>query len=403
VSEAPPLASSSGMDLDTTDGETFEDDGGSLGTQKREKPVKKGQILPVETIPLVEEKGKNKAKRSQTDGTGGREEGIRDTLSNGTVDEEDTEKMVEKRNTAHREVQYFIIATKCDLFHDRKADMPKLRMLQKQLQAHRVFEISALHDDGIHRSFRSVLHRLIDLESMLSVVESHERGLVGGVDQGGVFGVPIGELLKRNRRKKLCIPEFFAVCVDYLRVHGKSTPDIFRQKADADSLESWKDRIESGEWMDLTLCEDPYVVATLVIHFFKSLPTPLVPEFMTDRLCAVAKVHDLDTRLTQTRAFLMDLPREQYHVLRAWAKLLSYLSSYSEQNRMTTEKLSSVGWGIARLGNLDDMEFITQSEQICSFIELLIKHAPSMFALIKSKEQQEGVEFGTETQELSDE
>jgi len=91
-------------------------------------------------------------------------------------------------------------------------------------------------------------------------------------DPHRVFGVPLTKLLKAKR-------DVFGPLVkslNYLDARALDKEKLFQLKGESIQLNDFRESFDRGKDVDLSICEDPYIVADLLKLFLKELPEPLL-------------------------------------------------------------------------------------------------------------------------------
>jgi Rho GTPase-activating protein RGD1 len=81
-------------------------------------------------------------------------------------------------------------------------------------------------------------------------------------------------------------------------------------------------------------------VTTLLKHFFRDLPDPLLTSSGYAQFIAAAKIDDDNVRRDSLHAAINDLPDPNYATLRILALHLQRVASHSDKNRMTAHNLA---------------------------------------------------------------
>jgi hypothetical protein len=81
-------------------------------------------------------------------------------------------------------------------------------------------------------------------------------------------------------------------------------------------------------------------VTTLLKHFFRDLPDPLLTSAGYAQFIAAAKIPDDNARRDSLHAAINDLPDPNYATLRILALHLQRVASHSDKNRMTPNNLA---------------------------------------------------------------
>lgn len=134
------------------------------------------------------------------------------------------------------------------------------------------------------------------------------------------------------------LPPVVGACLDYLRTRLQCE-GLFRISGSAALVEYYKDKFDQGMDVDLSACEDPHVVASLLKMWFRELPEPVVPFSLYDPLTRRNLAGEAWS------AFLLEqvkaLPRLNFLVLRSLLLFLAEVASHEADNKMSAANLAT--------------------------------------------------------------
>jgi len=96
-----------------------------------------------------------------------------------------------------------------------------------------------------------------------------------------VFGVPIDEAAKISDKERGLLPAPVRVTTQWLQQHGRRTEYLYRMSGSVQRVKQYVHRFNAGEFT-IPATEAPETVTSLLLYFFSSLPTPLLPPSLTD-------------------------------------------------------------------------------------------------------------------------
>ena len=173
-----------------------------------------------------------------------------------------------------------------------------------------------------------------------------------------VFGVSLDELFNRDGT---AVPSIVYQCVQAVDLFGLDTEGIYRTSGSAPHIMELKAQFDHGKTInpvsvshtnrpsDSTQVDfrnpsafhhDIASVTTLLKHFFRDLPDPLLTSAAYTQFIAAAKIDDDHQRRDSLHAIINALPDPNYATLRVIALHLYRVSTHSEKNRMTPANLA---------------------------------------------------------------
>nr|XP_046272138.1 LOW QUALITY PROTEIN: protein FAM13A [Scatophagus argus] len=152
-----------------------------------------------------------------------------------------------------------------------------------------------------------------------SLFELQERGLL-------VDGVPL--VLRRM--------------VEHLCKHALNQEGLFRVNGNVRTVETLKQRLESGEDVDLLSEFDSCTVASLLKQYLRDLPEGLVDSKVQQALIRHYQESGDDASLSDMRDLLQQLPHIHHSLLRYLCHFLTLVECNHKENRMTAFNLATV-------------------------------------------------------------
>ncbi|XP_049422668.1 protein FAM13A isoform X1 [Epinephelus fuscoguttatus] len=153
----------------------------------------------------------------------------------------------------------------------------------------------------------------------VSLLELHQRGLVEG-------GVPL--VMRRM--------------VEHLCKHALHQKGLFRVNGNVRAVETLKQRLESGEDVDILSESDWCTVASLLKRYLRDLPVGLVDSSVQQALIQHHQECGDDVSWSDMRDVLQQLPDVHYSLLRYLCHFLTLVECNNKENRMTAFNLATV-------------------------------------------------------------
>ena len=174
-----------------------------------------------------------------------------------------------------------------------------------------------------------------------------------------MFGISLDELFQREGS---AVPVIVIQCVQAIDRFGLTVEGIYRTSGSANNIMEMKRQFDYGEFQKeiferlLTLTdansvnfstpaafhEDIASVTTLLKHFLRDLPDPLLTAASYRDFIAAAKVDDETVRRDSIHALVNALPDPNYATLRVLAIHLHQIAQHSATNKMTHNNLAIV-------------------------------------------------------------
>ena len=173
-----------------------------------------------------------------------------------------------------------------------------------------------------------------------------------------VFGVSLDELFRRDGS---AVPTIVYQCVQAVDLFGLNTEGIYRTSGSAPVIHELKTLFDHGKlFLDYTRSpililnadssqvdlrnptsfhHDIASVTTLLKHFLRDLPDPILTSAAYGQCIQAAKIEEEHVRRDSLHAIINALPDSNYATLRVLTLHLHRVSQHSEKNRMTPSNL----------------------------------------------------------------
>ncbi|XP_034087275.1 protein FAM13A isoform X1 [Gymnodraco acuticeps] len=156
-----------------------------------------------------------------------------------------------------------------------------------------------------------------------------------------LFGVSLLELQEKGLVED-GVPLVMRRMVKHLSTHALNQEGLFRVNGNVRAVETLKQRLESGEDVDLLSEADSCTVASLLKRFLRDLPQGLVDSTVQQALIQHHQESGDDVSWSDMRGLLHQLPDVHYSLLRYLCHFLTIVESKHEENRMTAHNLATV-------------------------------------------------------------
>ncbi|XP_056264198.1 protein FAM13A isoform X3 [Pseudoliparis swirei] len=154
-----------------------------------------------------------------------------------------------------------------------------------------------------------------------------------------LFGVSLFELQEKGLMED-GVPLVLRRMVDHLRKHALHQEGLFRVNGNVRAVETLKQRLESGEDVDLLSESDSCTVASLLKRYLRDLPMGLVDSRVQQAL--IQHHQECGDDVSDMRALLQQLPDIHHRLLRYLCHFLTLVECNHEENRMTALNLATV-------------------------------------------------------------
>jgi len=204
-----------------------------------------------------------------------------------------------------------------------------------------------------------------------------------------IFGIPLAEVMKRPDHQQLEVPIVVEKCVKYLlEKKAGNVQGIFRLSGSNVRVQQLRKEFDKGENPNLTLVEDPHVIAGLLKLFLRELPEPLFPFEIYDKLVTSYVVRK-DNFVVPLLEILSSLPPVNKSLLRYLLELLDYIEKNSEVNKMTSSNLSIVfAPNLIRSPKESIQQAVMHAPIINSIMRAIIEHHSELITIMKTSNDQ---------------
>lgn len=184
----------------------------------------------------------------------------------------------------------------------------------------------------------------------ISVINNDKVPLPPGTSSGfTTFGTPIGELIEFEGEM---VPSLVRQCIYVVDKHGLDLEGIYRTSGNKATVKSLKDLIDKDPSNIKLLLPNPnsitdsdiYAVASLLKHFFSSLPEALLTNESSKLFLEYSKIPEPDVRLKKIHQVVYELPDGSYWTLRSLIFHLAKVTSKQDINLMNARNLGII-WG----------------------------------------------------------
>lgn len=151
-----------------------------------------------------------------------------------------------------------------------------------------------------------------------------------------VFGVPLEILLERQ---KMDVPIIVTESIKYLIENGASKEGILRLPGNNREIQHLKTAVDRGRAPDFSKVKDPHTVAGLLKMYLYSLPDPLLPPALFDRLINAAK-NNSSTVVEEMKKLLRFVPPANLRTLEVILQFALKIISHGATNKMNPTNVS---------------------------------------------------------------
>ncbi|XP_041822694.1 protein FAM13A isoform X2 [Chelmon rostratus] len=156
-----------------------------------------------------------------------------------------------------------------------------------------------------------------------------------------LFGASLFELQEKGLVQD-GVPLVLRRMVEHLRKHALHQEGLFRVNGNVRAVETLKQRLESGEPVDLLSESDSCTVASLVKQYLRDLPEGLVEPTVQQALIHHYQECGDDVSWSDMRDLLQQLPDIHHSLLRYLCHFLTLVECNHKENRMTAFNLATV-------------------------------------------------------------
>uniref|UniRef100_A0A8C2WJ48 Family with sequence similarity 13 member A n=1 Tax=Cyclopterus lumpus TaxID=8103 RepID=A0A8C2WJ48_CYCLU len=154
-----------------------------------------------------------------------------------------------------------------------------------------------------------------------------------------LFGVSLLELQEKGLMED-GVPLVLRRMVEHLLKHALHQEGLFRVNGNVRAVETLKQRLESGEDVDLLSESDSCTVASLLKRYLRDLPMGLVDSTVQQAL--IQHHQECGDDVSDMRALLQQLPDVHHSLLRYLCHFLTLVECNHQENRMTALNLATV-------------------------------------------------------------
>ncbi|XP_027138876.1 protein FAM13A isoform X1 [Larimichthys crocea] len=199
-----------------------------------------------------------------------------------------------------------------------------------------------------------------------------------------LFGVSLFELQEKGLVEN-GVPLVLRRMVEHLRKHALDQEGLFRVNGNVRAVETLKQRLESGEDVDLLSESDSCTVASLLKRYLRDLPEGLVDSAVQQALIHHYQECGDDVSWSDMRDLLQQLPDVHHSLLRYLCHFLTLVECNHKENRMTAFNLATV-FGPSVFHVAPGFEAI-KDQNICNKIMVkLIQNYSSIFEADRDRE-----------------
>ncbi|KAK2817171.1 hypothetical protein Q5P01_025362 [Channa striata] len=156
-----------------------------------------------------------------------------------------------------------------------------------------------------------------------------------------LFGASLFELQQKGLVQD-GVPLVVRRMVEHLRKHALHHEGLFRVNGNVRAVETLKQRLESGEDVDLLSESDVCTVASLLKQYLRDLPEGLVSSTVQQALIQHYQECGDDGSWSDMRDLLQQLPDVHHSLLRYLCHFLTLVEDNHKDNRMTALNLATV-------------------------------------------------------------
>ncbi|XP_039659151.1 protein FAM13A isoform X5 [Perca fluviatilis] len=186
---------------------------------------------------------------------------------------------------------------------------------------------------------KTAVHVKEDIKKMVQIPILQPRTVTAKHTK--LFGVSLFELQEKGLVED-GVPLVLRRMVEHLRKHALHQEGLFRVNGNVRAVETLKQRLESGEEVDLLSESDLCTVASLLKRYLRDLPVGLVDSTVQQALIQHHQECGDDVSWSDMRHLLQQLPDVHHSLLRYLCHFLTHVECNHEENRMTAFNLATV-------------------------------------------------------------
>ncbi|KIW15337.1 hypothetical protein PV08_05383 [Exophiala spinifera] len=178
----------------------------------------------------------------------------------------------------------------------------------------------------------------------INALPSRQNGLMAGPPVKPVFGVSLDNLFQRDGT---AVPTIVYQCVQAVDLYGLEVEGIYRTSGSAHHIMELRRLFDQDasaiDFRNATsFYNDIASVTTLLKHFLRDLPDPLLTAEQYQAFIEAAKLEDDIVRRDSIHALVNSLPDPNYATLRTLVLHLHRVAAHSDKNKMTQSNLAIV-------------------------------------------------------------
>ncbi|XP_028449892.1 protein FAM13A isoform X5 [Perca flavescens] len=186
---------------------------------------------------------------------------------------------------------------------------------------------------------KTAVHVKEDIKKMVQIPIRQPRTVTAKHTK--LFGVSLFELQEKGLVED-GVPLVLRRMVEHLCKHALHQEGLFRVNGNVRAVETLKQRLESGEEVDLLSESDLCTVASLLKRYLRDLPVGLVDSTVQQALIQHHQECGDDVSWSDMRHLLQQLPDVHHSLLRYLCHFLTHVECNHEENRMTAFNLATV-------------------------------------------------------------
>ncbi|BFU24528.1 RhoGAP domain containing protein [Entamoeba histolytica HM-1:IMSS-B] len=196
-----------------------------------------------------------------------------------------------------------------------------------------------------------------------------------------IFGIPLSEAVHHPFRGSTTAPLIIECAIMYFssKVEVISIEGIFRMAGSKQRIEQLIKEFNCGIRSEFEEDEDPHVVCSLLKHYLRSLPTPLLTYQIGDE---IAELFKNDTLITEDKinSIIKKLPEENKSLLYHLVVLGKIICNHVSENKMSTSNMGIMFGPCIYWSEITNIEAISKAKNISLFFTYLLDHADKILA-----------------------
>jgi len=209
------------------------------------------------------------------------------------------------------------------------------------------------------------------------------NSLLTRLEQTKVFGTPLDELLIREGRLSIGIPQLVEETIAHISKHGLDQEGIFRISCDHMHLSKLVGMVDRGlaiDWEE----EEIHACTSLLKKFLRDLPHPLFSSELYSCFMAIHPLLEGDTEeaaMAKIDSLVAVLPGATLRLIKHVFDFLALVDSHSAQNKMNLHNLALI-FGPIMIGseeNLDSASYLREMDACNKLVLLMITQKDRFF------------------------